>query len=179
MKFIKLLSLLLSFVSCYSQYYNPTLNEGMYQSYIVEMDGVSANQIYDSALKWIKFNDSFSEKVIKSTVKNESIRFEGITGVRKHRVNYVIFIEFKDGQYNVTPEKLEFFPYEEPFERKWFFNKDGTRRANKNSNVLDNALLTFNSMDLGILENVEKNQITKTKKIESDIVNSTFFGTKP
>ena len=180
MKSISLLALLISFITSYSQSYEPSLKEGMYQPYVIQMKGFSANQIYDAALDWIKNNDAASEKTLKSTVKNKSIRFEGITGIRKNKVNYVILLEFKNGEYSVTPETLEFFPYKEPFERKWFYNKDGTRRANSNSEVLDNALLAFNSMDLGILEVVEKTQLVKTEKSNPKMLNLMGdFGTHP
>ena len=151
MKSISLLALLISFITSYSQNYEPSLKEGMYQPYVIQMKGFSANQIYNSALDWIK-----------------------------NKVNYVILLEFKNGEYSVTPETLEFFPYKEPFERKWFYNKDGTRRANSNSEVLDNTLLAFNLMDLGILEVVEKTQLVKTEKSNPKMLNLMGdFGTHP
>ena len=39
MKSISLLALLISFITSYSQSYEPSLKEGMYQPYVIQMKG--------------------------------------------------------------------------------------------------------------------------------------------
>ena len=83
---------------------------------ITEIDNKSKTELYISTIDWIKDNYKNPDNVIKSTIENNKIRFEGINpksycenvlGMSNcFDIKYVIEVEFKDGKYKIEPIDL-------------------------------------------------------------------------
>lgn len=97
-----------------------TYNEsGLTPEYIVaEANGKTQKEIYTKSLNWVKETYKNPEEVIKTTIENEKIRFEGVEmdlmcrsalGSRTcYNTTYTIEIEFREGKYKFTPLSISY-----------------------------------------------------------------------
>ncbi|WP_154859507.1 DUF4468 domain-containing protein [Cyclobacterium xiamenense] len=93
--------------------------EGLNPKYVVvEMDSLEQNEIFTKAINWIKETYKNPDEVIKTTIDNEKVRFEGFKDnlicvnslgmVYCYYGLYTIEIEFKDNKYKFTPLSIEY-----------------------------------------------------------------------
>ena len=78
----------------------------------------SANEIYNKSLNWVKESYKNPSEVIKTTIENEMIRFEGIKadGVSSkvlgskmfYSVKYTISLYFKDNKYKFEINSVDY-----------------------------------------------------------------------
>jgi len=92
--------------------------QGLSPTYIVtEIPGLNQAALFDKAILWIKETYRNPDKVIKTTVEKEMIRFEGfqdygictktgLGGLICHDVFYTIELEFRDNKFKFTPVEL-------------------------------------------------------------------------
>lgn len=92
--------------------------QGLSPMYIVtEIPGLDQAALFDKAIIWIKETYKTPDKVIKTTIEKEMIRFEGFqeyaictkTGLGAticHDVLYTIELEFRDNRFKFTPVEL-------------------------------------------------------------------------
>lgn len=97
-----------------------TYNEsGLTPEYLVgEADGKTQQEIYTKSLNWIKETYKNPDEVIKTTIQNEKIRFEGVEmdlmchsalGLTTcYNTTYTIEIEFREGKYKFTPLSITY-----------------------------------------------------------------------
>jgi hypothetical protein len=85
---------------------------------VVDVDSVEQSELFKKTVNWIKETYKNPDEVIKTTIGNEKIRFEGYTDVL-FCVNslgakfcysglYTIEVEFKDNKFKLTPLSLEY-----------------------------------------------------------------------
>lgn len=86
---------------------------------VVEMDSLEQNELFIKTINWIKESYKNPDEVIKTTIDNKKIRFEGFKDnlvcsshsggmVYCHSGLYTIEIEFKDNKYKFTPLSIEY-----------------------------------------------------------------------
>ena len=89
---------------------------------VVTIDSLSQNKLYERTINWIKEKYKNPESVIKMTIENEKIRFEGYKenlyfvtrkflgaeGTTYYGGNYTIEISLKNGKYKFDPVNLEY-----------------------------------------------------------------------
>ncbi len=85
---------------------------------VVEMDSLNKSELYKSTINWIKETYKNPDEVIKMTIENEKLRFEGfqdnlicvnsIGMIYCYYALYTIEIEFKDNKYKFTPLSLDY-----------------------------------------------------------------------
>ena len=97
-----------------------TYNEnGLTPEYLVdEADGKTQKEIYSKSLNWVKESYKNPDEVIKTTIENEKIRFEGVEmdlmchsalGLTTcYNTTYLIEIEFREGKYKFTPLSITY-----------------------------------------------------------------------
>lgn len=86
---------------------------------IVEVDSTSQNTLFTKTINWIKETYKDPDEVIKTTIENEKVRFEGMNsgalcvkalGSKScYDATYTIEISFKDNKYKFTPIDLEYY----------------------------------------------------------------------
>jgi len=81
---------------------------------IVEIDSLKQNELFKKTINWIKETYRDPDEVIKATIDNEKIRFEGFVdnlichGTWCFYTHYIIEIEFKDNKYKFTPMEVRY-----------------------------------------------------------------------
>lgn len=128
--------------------------EGMTDFVVVEKEGKQASEIYSKVIEWINRTYKNPKEVIKSEVKDEYVRFEGVKeGLYSYSilgfpynntVRYSIEILIKDGKYKF--DIVEMAHYETPTKYKsggwykidtsFFYKKNGELKEGYKSNVL-------------------------------------------
>jgi|GEM_PF-756481 len=113
-----ILALFISFLSNGQEKF--TYNEnGLTPEYLVdEADGKTQQEIYAKSLNWVKESYKNPDEVIKTTIENEKIRFEGVEmdlmchsalGAKYcYNTTYIIEIEFREGKYKLTPLSITY-----------------------------------------------------------------------
>lgn len=157
MKNLFTLFILLFALVSYSQNWSPSPEKGFNEAYVVELDGHSADAIYKSTLDWVKETFPDADKVILSETENEQLKFQGISGIAPNQVYFTINIQFKDGKYRVTPQRVQFYPSRVDFATKYFYKKDGDIKK-QNGKVLISAMNFFTIMEGGIKDNLNKDE---------------------
>lgn len=93
--------------------------DGLNPKYLVgEMDGKLQSEIYSMALNWVKETFKNPDEVIKMTIENEKIRFEGVEiqlmchsalgSTSCYNTTYTIEIEFREGRYRFRPLSISY-----------------------------------------------------------------------
>lgn len=157
---MKKLVIILFFITPFlsiSQTWSPNPTEGFNEPYVVELKGYSAEDIYKSALDWIKITFKDFDEVILSNTINEQIKFQGLSGVSPNQVYVIINIQFRDGRYRVYPQRVQFFPSKIDFSTKYMYKKDGSIKK-QNGKVLTSALNLFSRMENGIEDNLKNSE---------------------
>ncbi|WP_417619839.1 DUF4468 domain-containing protein [Oceanihabitans sediminis] len=85
---------------------------------VVEIDSLNKEQLFQKSINWIKETYKNPDEVIKTTINNEKVRFEGfesnlicVNSLGIHYCYYALYtieIEFKDNKYKFTPLNLEY-----------------------------------------------------------------------
>ena len=85
---------------------------------VVEMDGLKQDELFKKTINWIKETYKNPDEVIKTTIDNKKVRFEGFKDniicikslgmVYCYDGLYTIEIEFKDNKYKFTPMSIEY-----------------------------------------------------------------------
>jgi len=92
---------------------------GLIPEYLVgDIENKSQNEIYQKSLNWIKETYKNPDEVIKTTIENEKVRFEGVemdylcekvlASTFCYNTKYTIEIEFRDGKYKFTPLSMSY-----------------------------------------------------------------------
>lgn len=169
-------ALFISFISNGQEKF--TYNEkGLTPEYlVVEIENKTQKEIYTKSLNWIKENYKNPDKVIKTTIENEKIRFEGVEmdlmchsalGMKYcYNTTYVIEIEFREGKYKFTPlsiiyripasqysssitESIDFTNGED------YYNRKGKLRSRTKS-VPESVELLLNGLNISLNEYILK-----------------------
>lgn len=88
--------------------------KGLTPEYLVgEIENKTQKEIYTKSLNWVKENYKNPDKVLKTTIENEKIRFEGVDmdlmchsalgSTTCYNTTYVVEIDFREGKYKFTP----------------------------------------------------------------------------
>ena len=85
---------------------------------VVEIDSISKSDLYKKAINWIKETYKNPDEVIKTTIDNDKIRFEGYQsqlicmktmGMNNcYNALYTIEVSFKENKYKFTPVSLSY-----------------------------------------------------------------------
>jgi hypothetical protein len=85
----------------------------------VDVDSLSSEELFKTSINWIKETYKNPDKVIKTTIDNSKIRFEGFkeNAIRMRILGmtyyyggtYTIEISFKDGKYKFDPISLTYY----------------------------------------------------------------------
>lgn len=122
MKTKKNFFLILLLFSCFITYsqdkfaYN---QEGLNPKYVVvEIDSIKKSELFKKSINWIKETYKNPDEVIKTTIDNEKVRFEGFKDnlicvnslgmLYCYYAIYTIEIQFKDNKYKFTPLSIEY-----------------------------------------------------------------------
>ena len=93
--------------------------KGLTPKYLVgEINELNKNKIYEKSLNWVKETYKNPDKVIKTTIENEKIRFQGVAmdylcqsvllSTFCYNTTYTIELEFRDGKYKFTPTSISY-----------------------------------------------------------------------
>lgn len=93
--------------------------EGLSPEFIVvELDSIDQGELFESSVNWIKNTYKNPDEVIKTTISNKKVRFEGYKsslicveniGISScYNGTYTIELEFKDNKYKFTPLSIQF-----------------------------------------------------------------------
>jgi len=96
--------------------YNET---GLTPHLVTETPNVNQQKLYEKTINWIKENYKNPDEVIKTTIENEKVRFEGVSSsvlmtkiigrTSYSDIRYTIEVSFKDEKYKITPLSLEYY----------------------------------------------------------------------
>ena len=110
------------------------------QYVVVDITGKTKDELFKNTINWIKENYVDPEKVIKTTIENEKIRFRAFKDnlicvnslgtIVCNGAYYTIEIAFKDSKYKFTPIVLEQISYATSYDGNISFT-DGSRCYNK------------------------------------------------
>lgn len=85
---------------------------------VVETDSLSKTEVFEKTINWIKETYKNPDEVIKTTIGNEKVRFEGFKDdlicvnslgmIYCYYALYTIEISFKENKYKFTPLTLEY-----------------------------------------------------------------------
>ena len=93
--------------------------EGLLPKFVVvDVDSLTQTELFEKTINWIKETYKNPDEVIKTTIANQKVRFEGFqNGVicvsalgtpTCYGVTYTIEIEVKDGKYRFIPINIEY-----------------------------------------------------------------------
>lgn len=124
---------------------------GLTPEYLVgETDGKTQQEIYTKTLNWVKETYKNPDEVIKTTIENEKIRFEGVEmdlmchsalgSTTCYNTTYTIEIEFREGKYKFTPLSITYripaTQYTQPMTEtvvfstgEYYYNKKGALKS--------------------------------------------------
>jgi hypothetical protein len=128
--------------------------EGLLPKFVVvNVDSMTQAELFEKTINWIKETYKNPDKVIKTTIANEKIRFEGYTeklicisslGMPVcYGGTYTIEVELKDGKYRIIPISMAYsapmqngpmrdFPISFDSGGDWYNNKGEVRSMYKN-----------------------------------------------
>ena len=164
----KLLLMLLITASMTAQQNFEYKKEGLTDYVVTEVKG-TAPELYSKAINWIKENYKNPDEVIKMTIDNEKIRFEGF----QSKLNcmgsvcadglYIIEVSFKEGKYKFDPISLNLKNSAGSFEVPLndfsiYYDKKGDLKKSSKEG-LDNTIQLFNRLNESL-----KNYIYEDKK---------------
>jgi hypothetical protein len=152
--------------------------EGFTDFVVTDTPNLTANEIYLKTINWIKENYKNPDEVIKMTIENEKLRFEGVRenalcvkamGNVCSSARYVIEVSFKDGRYKFDPISVSFFNqmgngYNVPM------NETG-KVYYKNGKILkgsEEVPEMFESLFNGLNESLKNYVLGVNKKIDED-----------
>ena len=108
---------------------------------VVEVDSLSASEIYQKAQNWVQETYKNPDKVLKANIANEKIRIDGFAtnawwykslGItNSYNMEYTIEISFKDGRYRFEYIIGQFFidgGQKVLYDYRTFFKKNGEIR---------------------------------------------------
>jgi hypothetical protein len=133
--------------------------QGLTPYVIINVNGVSAQDLYNKTLNWVKTNWENPDKVIKMTMPNERIRVGGYqTGLMVVRkipmgVGYTIEIAFKDNKLRFDVVSILSAPDGVPtgYNYREIPNFKGDEKLMKNfGNTASNIELYFNNLVKGL-----------------------------
>ena len=85
---------------------------------VIDLDSIDQKNLYNNTINWIKVTYKNPDEVIKMTIQNEKVRFEGFQDnlictnslglTNCYYALYTIEIGFKNNKYKFTPIKLEY-----------------------------------------------------------------------
>tara|TARA_B100000963_G_C22467042_1_gene598357 strand:+ start:240 stop:815 length:576 start_codon:yes stop_codon:yes gene_type:complete len=85
---------------------------------VVEMSNIEQNDLFTRTINWIKETYKNPDEVIKTTIENKKVRFEGFRDnlisinslglIYNYYGLYTIEISFKDNKYKFTPISVEY-----------------------------------------------------------------------
>jgi hypothetical protein len=165
--------LLLSIVSSYGQSEERlTLTYDGVEPVIMQVEDKTAEQLYTSAVNWVKESYKNPDKVLKAEIEYQKIRLNGYSskayywktlGIPIYYIEYTIEVSFKDGRY-----KFEFIigqaytqTGDKAFSYKNFYKNNGqVRKMYKDSklgleNTMNNLLLSFHLYVSGEAKNID------------------------
>jgi hypothetical protein len=98
---------------------------------VVKVDTIKANDLYNKTINWIKESYKNPDEVIKTTIDNKKIRFEGVErGAMKLKgsfgykmsfdIKYTIEVSFKDGKYRFRPIEFSYYIPPSQYSRGWY-----------------------------------------------------------
>jgi hypothetical protein len=147
-------------------------SETAFTDYVVTEVNGDVKTIYSKALNWIKENYVNPDEVIKMTMDNEKIRFQGYKanflcmGSVCSNASYTIEISFKDGKYKFDPMQLKLMnnagSYEVPLsDLRIYYDKKGKVKKGSEE-ALQSLSDLFNGLNLSLKDYINGN----TKKAD-------------
>lgn len=113
------LTILLSNLSFGQEIPKLELTQNGVEPIVVEVDSMTATEIYQQALYWVQETYKNPDKVLKAKIQNEKIRIDGFAsnawwlktlGMKNNMdMEYVVEIEFKDGKYRFDYQIGQFY----------------------------------------------------------------------
>lgn len=125
--------------------------------YVVKDNSMATADIYKKSINWIKENYVNPDEVIKMTIENEKIRFEGVKnnltciGSVCSDATYMIEVTIKDGKYKFDPIYLKLSvttgrSFEVPLnDFSVYYDKSGQVKK-QSVQVLESFALLFNDL---------------------------------
>jgi hypothetical protein len=125
--------------------------------YLVKDNSMAAADVYKKTINWIKENYVNPDEVIKMTIENEKIRFEGVKsnltciGSVCSDATYMIEVSIKDGKYKFDPVYLKLSVasgkfFEVPLSNfSIYYDKSGQVK-NQSIQALDSFALLFKDL---------------------------------
>lgn len=146
------------------------------EAIIVEVDSLSAPELYNKALNWVKETYKNPEKVLKAEILNDKIRLDGFAndawwyktlGIRSsYNMEYTVEIAFKDGRYKFQYFIGQFYVdggQQALFDYKTFYKKNGEVKKTY-SDAVPSLEITMNELSKSFY-----NYVTgKTSEKDSD-----------
>jgi hypothetical protein len=125
---------------------------------VVELDGLSAAELYKKALNWVQETYKNPDKVLKTNIENEKIRIDGFAsnawwyksmGIQNfYNMEYSIEISFKDGRYRFEYIVGQFFidgGQKVLYDYRTFYKKSGEVRKSY-KDAIPSLELTMNDL---------------------------------
>lgn len=114
----------ISMLCCSSMFAQFEYNKnGLTDYVVVELDGYKSEVLYQKSINWIKDNYRNPDEVIKTSIENKKIRFEGFIQLNNPllkvdnpesynngSLNYTIEVDIKEGKYRFNPTELYYIP---------------------------------------------------------------------
>ena len=132
---------------------------------VLEFKGKKADELYNSLLKWVNLTFKNPNYVIKSDIKNELIRINGIwsitakamIGTKTIDLEYIAQFDIKDEKIRFSIFNLETRQKEGSFHYNNLFKSSGERKTFKEAqNFLTEIDLIANSFIANLVNNINK-----------------------
>ena len=142
---------------------------------VVEVEGKTAADLYQSAINWVQTTYKNPDKVLKAKIENESIRIDGFAsnawwyksmGIKNYYdMEYSITISFKEGKYRVEITIGDFFTNGQKLTYRYptFFKGDGSVRSSY-EDAVPSLEETINNLNNSLYNYISG----KTKSEDSD-----------
>lgn len=159
MKKVLLLALLMS-LNSYSQELFKVSEKGFTDYIVVKIDSLSKQDLFNKSINWIKETYNTPSEVIKSTIDNDKVIFEGVKkngtflkslGMKVFLdFKYRIEISFKDGKYKFDPTSLQMYSSPNQYSAGGWanWNLDGTYYAVRKKNGKVKKMLRYYTQDI-------------------------------
>lgn len=177
-----LLMLLISFVSYSQDSQFKFTKDGLTDYIVVACEGKSHNEIYKKTLDWISINSNNPKEVVKSSIENEYVRFEGSSPemIVHHSLlkyvytgKYTIEISFKDGRFKFDVIALGYYHPDSDISpgrdidvlkgpMSEYFKKDGNIRS-KYKDYPKNIEGKFNALAESLKDFILSKEVTSKK----------------
>ncbi|MDT8413718.1 MAG: DUF4468 domain-containing protein [Vicingaceae bacterium] len=177
---MKIINLTLSMFICFTLTAQEKFKydeNGLTPKYLVgEINGLNKNKVYEKSLNWIKETYKNPDEVIKTTIENEKIRFQGVAmdylcqtvllSTFCYNTTYTIELEFRNGKYKFTPTSISYRMPASQYDSGGsievnlnnglaFYKKNGTIRKQTKS-MPESIEKLFNDLERSLKEYVEK-----------------------